>query len=142
MKLVFTSALALALAGCATEPSYMASASKMADKGDCDGAIQEIKERASNPGDRAVGIGAVYEVCKKDIKTAISYYTLGARYGQIGARERLALFNAPVPSADLAKVESYVQPQIVRQNPSAISCTSSQIGFGGLIGKTTTTTCN
>lgn len=98
-RLVYLSCVVL-VAGCGT-PQYAKNVQQFSESGNCKAAFAEIQNNAREPGIRAALTGAVYGNCLNDRPKAIQYMTLSARYGNEGAREKLAELGYPVPRADL-----------------------------------------
>jgi hypothetical protein len=127
--------LALSLGGCVSTGQTLDQVKLLIQQGRCNDARQVAEHYFNvNMGRRYTVIGAVYAECDHRNDLAYRYWTMAARYGEVGARDLLLKAGQPIPAADLAPAPAPIAPvPVVVQQPTApapsgVSCTSRRVG--------------
>lgn len=124
-RCVFASGLLFILVSCATVSSDpVRDGLDLVNAGDFSAGLAKFNECASHGDPRCVfALGAFYDSppqgFRRDINTAVAFYTLAARFGLPAAQQRLAALNRPIPYPDLMMIRKAQAQEEARQREAA-----------------------
>lgn len=121
---LFGSFFVFFLVSCAVASDPVRDGINLINAGDFSAGLDTFKSCASRGDSRCVfALGFFYDVpppgFRRDIDTAVAFYTLAARLGFTAAQERLAALNRPVPYPDLQMIRKAQAEAELRQRQAA-----------------------